>query len=175
MEDLDNQIMKLASGETGALEELYRRTKAAVYGLALSIVRHPQDAEDVMQDTYLRVHQGAVRYSSKGKPMAWILTITRNLALDKVRSKPAGDLPLEDEWFADSKSDFSEATLDRLVLGTALRKLSEEERQIVILRSVAQFKHREIAKLLGIPLGTALSRYHRSLSKLRAMLEEEGI
>jgi DNA-directed RNA polymerase specialized sigma24 family protein len=52
--------------------------------------------------------------------------------------------------------------------------LTEEERQIVILRSIEGLKHREIAKLLAIPLGTALSKYHRSLSKLRTILEEEG-
>lgn len=174
MEDLDIQILNLAGGDNNALEKLYERSRTAVYGLALSIVRHPQDAEDVMQDTYLRIYQGAKSYRAKGKPMAWILTIARNLALDKVRSKSAGELPLVDEWLADPKEDFSESVLDRLVLRTVLRELPEVERQILILRGVEGLKHREIAKLLGIPLGTALSKYHRSLSKLRTILEEEG-
>ncbi|HPX92580.1 MAG TPA: RNA polymerase sigma factor [Bacillota bacterium] len=174
MEDLDKQIMKLAGGDMDALETLYERTKTAVYGFALSIVRHPQDAEDVMQDTYIRVVQGSGRYHSKGKPMAWILTIVRNLALDKLRTSPDAELPFEDEWVSDSKADFTEAALDRMVLRTVLKELTEEERQIVILRSIEGLKHREIAKLLAIPLGTALSKYHRSLSKLRTILEEEG-
>ena len=106
--------------------------------------------------------------------MAWILTIARNLALDKVRSRPAGELSLQDEWIADARADFAETALDRLVLRTVLQMLTEEERQIVILHSVERLKHREIAKLLGIPLGTVLSKYRRSLSKLRNILEEEG-
>ncbi len=174
MDDLEKQIERLAAGETDALEELYERTKTAVYGLALSIVRHPQDAEDVMQDTYIRICRASGRYRAKGKPMAWILTIARNLALDKVRSRPAGELSLQDEWIADARADFAETALDRLVLRTVLQMLTEEERQIVILHSVERLKHREIAKLLGIPLGTVLSKYRRSLSKLRNILEEEG-
>jgi len=82
---------------TGALEALYERTKAAVYGLALSILRNPQDAEDVMQDTYIRIIRSAGRYRSQGKPMAFILTITRNLALDRIRAGTSDPLPLEEE------------------------------------------------------------------------------
>ena len=174
MKDLDDQIVKIASGDSAALETLYERTKTAVYGLAISIVKHPQDAEDVMQDAYIRIYEGSGKYRPQGKPMAWIFTITRHLALDKVRANPGRELPLEDEWIPDPKADFSESTLDKMVLQTVLEELSEDERQIVILRSVEQLKHREIAQILGIPLGTALSKYRRSLSKLRKKLEEKG-
>ncbi len=173
MEELEDQILRVAKGDTGALEALYKGTRTVVYGLALSIVRNPQDAEDLMQDTYLRVYRGAASYRPQGKPLAWILRITRNLSLDKVRSKPTGELPLEEAWIPAPGSDISESTLDRLLLQGLLSRLSEEERQIVILHSVEQFKHREIAELLDIPLGTALSKYRRSLSKLRKMLEED--
>ena len=173
MEQLEEQILKMGRGDTNGLEALHERTRASVYGLALSIVRNPQDAEDLMQDTYLRVYRGAAGYRPQGKPLAWILRITRNLALDKVRSRSAGELPLEESLVPDPRSDQSENTLDRLLLQTVLARLTEEERQIVILRSVEGFKHREIAELLGIPLGTALSKYRRSLSKLRKMLEED--
>jgi len=61
-----------------------------------------------------------------------------------------------------------------MALRAVLSELTEEERQIVILHSVERFKHREIAELLGIPLGTALSKYRRSLTKLRSMLEENA-
>lgn len=174
MERLDRHLVKLAEGDTGALEALYERTKAAVYGLALSILRNPQDAEDVMQDTYIRIIRSAGRYRSQGKPMAFILTITRNLALDRIRAGTSDPLPLEEEWLSDSRPDFSESALDRMALRAVLSELTEEERQIVILHSVERFKHREIAELLGIPLGTALSKYRRSLTKLRSMLEENA-
>ena len=105
--------------------------------------------------------------------MAWLLRIARYLSLDRVRSNPAKELSLEEDWILDERSDFSESSLDKLVLKTVLSELAEDERQIVMLHSVERFKHREIADIMGIPLGTALSKYHRSLSKLKKMLEEE--
>ncbi len=173
MKELEVQIGQMATGDPAALEAFYNRTRTAVYGLALSILRRKEDAEDVMHDSYLRVYQGASGYRARGKPMAWLLRITRNLALDKLRGQPARELSLEEEWLPDLKGDFSESSLDRMVLQTVLSRLSVEERQIVILHSVEGFKHREIAQILDMPLGTALSKYHRALSKLRKMLEEE--
>lgn len=173
MKEIEKKILQLAHGDRGALELLYERTKGAVYGLALSIVRNPQDAEDIMQDTYLRIYRSSGSYRARGKPMAWILTITRNLAMDKVRSRTARELPLEEDWIPDKGSDFSESALDRMVLDSLLARLTEEERQIVVLYTAGRLKHREIARILGIPLGTSLSKYHRSLSKLRKWLEEE--
>lgn len=173
MDMLETQIKHIANGDLEAMEPLYNRTKAAVYGLALSIVRNSQDAEDIMQDTYIRVYEAASTYRSQGKPMAWLLRIARNLSLDRVRSNPAKELSLEEDWILDEKSDFSESSLDKLVLKKVLSDLAEDERQIVMLHSVERLKHREIADIMGIPLGTALSKYHRSLSKLKKMLEEE--
>ena len=173
MKDLERQIAKLAEGELGALESIYERSKTAVYGLALSIVRNKEDAEDIMQDSFLKIYRGAKSYQAKGKPMAWILRITRNLALDRLRAKHSGDLPLEEDKIAGKETDLSYDTADRMVLDTALQRLTVEERQIVILHSVEKLKHREIAEILDMPLGTALSKYHRSLSKLRNILEED--
>ena len=173
MDKLETQIKQIANGDLQAMEPVYNRTKAAVYGLALSIVRNSQDAEDIMQETYIRVYEAATTYRPQGKPMAWLLRIARNLSLDRVRSNPAKELSLEEDWILDERSDFSESSLDKLVLKTVLSELAEDERQIVMLHSVERFKHREIADIMGIPLGTALSKYHRSLSKLKKMLEEE--
>lgn len=174
MQEIENHISELANGDISAMERLYARTKTAVYGMALSILRNSHDAEDVMQDTYLRVYEGSPNYQAKGKPMAWILRITRNLSLDIVRSKPAKELPLETEWLPDDGSDFSESSLDKLVLQVVISQLDEQERQIVMLHSIESLKHREIAEILEIPLGTALSKYHRSLTKLRKLLEERS-
>ena len=173
MQELENQIEQLAKGDISAMDNLYERTKSAVYGLSLSIVKNSHDAEDVMQDTYIRVYEGSAKYRRQGKPMAWILRIARNLSLDIVRSNPAKELPLEAEWIPDPGSDFSESSLDKLLLKMVLSQLDEEERQIVILHSVEKMKHREVAEILNIPLGTALSKYYRSLRKLRGLLEEK--
>lgn len=111
-------------------------------------------------------------YRSSGKPMAWILTITRNLCLMKLRErqKTAG-LPREDwERYLDSREEITPE--DRLVLTQCMRRLNDQERQIVVLHAVSGFKHREIAELMELPVSTVLSKYRRALKKLRQSLEE---
>ena len=164
-------IAEMATGSTQALELLYEETKTAVYGFALSMMKNPQDAEDIAQDTYVRVFQAAKSYDPRGKPMAWILTITRNFSLMKLRRNTESSF--HDHTIQHGMQDFSENSIDRIVLKTAFRILSDEEKQIVMLHSVAGLKHREIAEIMKIPLSTALSKYRRALSKLKKELREE--
>ena len=83
--EIEELIVELSSGNTEALERLYVKTKSAVYGFALSILKNTHQAEDVLQDTYLKILASADSYTPKGKPMAWIMTVTKNLALMKIR------------------------------------------------------------------------------------------
>ena len=168
---LEKLIFQISEGESSALEELYYLTKTAVYGFALSILANAQDAEDILQETYIRIHRSSRSYQARGKPLAWMLTISRNLSLDRLKEKTPHELPLEMKRI--EARDFSENVLDRLLLQRLLSELPKMERQIVMLHGVAGLKHREIAQMLGIPLATELSKYHRSLSKLRHLLEEE--
>ena len=149
---LDDQLMaQVAQGDHHALQTLYDLTRRGIYGFALSITGHYADAEDVTQETYLRAYQAAVagQYQAMGKPMAWLMTIARNLARMKLRegSRSAG-------------------------LDEAMAALTPEERQVVMLHASSGLKHREIAHLLDMPLSTVLSKYHRALSKLRKKLQE---
>ena len=95
---LDACLANIAEKNAAALEELYRGTSASVYGFALSILKNAPDAQDVMHDCYVSIYSAAAGYRSSGKPMAWILTIVRNLCLRKLReSRKTADLPPE-EW-----------------------------------------------------------------------------
>jgi len=143
-----------------------------VYGFALSIVRSAHTAEDVMQETYIKVYTSAPSYDPQGKPMAWIFTIARNLALMKLREKSATEVSL-DPGRDRVKEEFTpEQALDRMVLKSAMLILGEDERQIIILHDVAGMKHREISGILQMPLPTVLSKYRRALSKLKKHLKE---
>lgn len=173
-EVLEKLIIDIAGGNKGALEELYRQTDSSVYGFALSILKRPHEAEDVMHDAYVRIYESAGGYRPQGKPMAWILTIVRNLSLARFRSKDSSNLSLMEDWLETDDNDFTEASLDQIILSRVLRNLSDEERQIVILHSISGLKFKEIAYVLEIPLSTTISKYHRSLSKLRRILKEEA-
>ena len=172
---LDEGLLpRVGQGDRAALEALYVQTEKAVYALALSLLRDPEDARDVTQEVYLKVRAAAHLYVPQGKPLAWLFTITRNLCRDLQRSRTQdGQAPEDLE--NDARFSYVSDPTDRLVLEAALKALGDEERQVVLLHAVSGLKHREIAQDLGLPLSTVLSRYNRALKKLKRHLTEEGV
>ena len=137
----------------------------------LQVGEHPQDAEDVTQDAFVRIWDTAASYRPQGKPMAWLLTVARNLALMRLRERGKTQELTDEEWSALPARAPDVTTEDRHVLRAALSLLSEQERQVVMLHAVTGLKHREIAQLLELPLATVLSKYRRALKKLNLLLE----
>ena len=178
-QNLDSYIRLIAQDSRDGLEALYRETSTSIYAYALSVLKDPHDAEDVLQECYLRIHASAQSYTSAGKPMAWIMTIAKNLCLMHLRQRQRSvELSMEDwnHYFEDSRQMDPD---DRLILAECMSRLSEQERQIITLHAVAGFKHREIAQFLHLPLPTVLSKYHRSIQKLKRLFpkgedEHEG-
>ena len=168
---LDSLLEKIAKNDTNALEELYNLTSSSVYAYALSLIKNTDEAKDVMHDAFLNLYKNANTYNSVGKPMAWILTITKNLCFMKIR---------EMKKFSDDSQDYltnnchinTGSPEDKILIESVLNELNELDRQIVVLHSVSGFKHREIAQHLGLPLSTVLSKYARAISKLKNHLKE---
>ena len=169
---LEALIARLAQGEAAAMGLIYDMTSSTLYAYALTLLRHSFDAEDVLHDCYLRLYAAAGSYRPQGKPMAYLLTIARNLCLDRLKERARhAELPAE-AWESLLRVD---ELPDNLQAAEWLQLLKEKERQIVVLHAVAGFKHREIAAFLGLPLATVLSRYARAMKKLRkAITEQEG-
>ena len=141
---LEKHMANIALGDKEALADLYKLTKSAVYGFALSILKNTHEAEDVLQEVYIKVYENALSYKSNEKPLSWILTITKNLSLMKIRkNKNHMDVDELKEILAD------------------------------ILHSVSGLKHREIAKMLELPLATVLSKYNRAIKKIKRKMGEE--
>lgn len=168
---LGELIHNIADGDRGALAELYKLTNKDVYAFALSILKNIHDAEDVLQDCFVRIYSSAGSYSDRGKPMAWILTITKNLCLKCIRSSQRRVSLSDEEWSFSSPDEFESSADDRIMLSACMSSLNDIERQIVVLHAVSGMKHREIAELLKIPLPTVLSKYNRAIKKLRSILE----
>ena len=168
----ENLIIRMSDGDGAAFRELYEQTSSAVYGFALSILKNTHDAEDVMHDTYIKAYTAAVTYKPMGRPLAWMLTIVRNLCYTRMRTGNVCEDISEYEDLA--HGDDHGSVIDRIVLQEALSKLDFEERQIVVLHSLTGLKHREIADILELPTGTVLSKYNRSIKKLKKHLEDKG-
>ena len=168
---LQQLLIHIAGGEREALAELYQRTRAAVYGLALSYLKNAHDAQDLTQDVYVQVWDRAEQYQLTGSPMGWLLAVCRNLCLMRLRREERHAALSEEEWDAIPARECGLDADERALLQDALASLADEERRIVLLHAVTGLKHREIAALLELPLPTVLSKYHRALKKMRSFLE----
>lgn len=162
---LDECLVGVSNGDLSYMHDLYNMTKNNIYAYALSILRNKEDAQDVCHDCYVAIYNAAYQYTSKGKPLAWMMTITRNLALAKLKERQRyDDRPIED--FQLSKKERL-SSVDKITIETCMNILDNQERQIVILHAVSGFKHREIAQIMNIPLPTVLSKYHRAMKKYK--------
>lgn len=169
-DDLDTLLPKIALGDNDAFKDFYEQTKASVYGFALSLLKNTHDAEDVMQNVYINIYHTASQYISHGKPMAWVLTITKNLCYERFRKfSREGEMPeyLENDISLSNNMNID----DKMLVEFCLNALEADERKIVVLHAVSGLKHREIAELLNMPIGTVLSRYNRALGKIKNRLK----
>lgn len=172
---LDEALETIAAGASDAqdaLAEIYRLTSTSVYGFALSILKNTHDAEDVLHDCYIHLYAAASSYRSSGKPMAWILTITRNLCMTKLRERSRRNEADVEDWQEFIEESEALPTEDRIIIRECMNSLSDEERQIVLLHALSGFKHREIAAMMSLPLATVLSKYNRAVKKLQKKLSE---
>jgi RNA polymerase sigma-70 factor, ECF subfamily len=173
----DDEVVRLVrGGETDAFAELVRRTRRSAYRLARRITRNHEEADDVVQESYVKAFRALDRFGP-GKPFGpWFLTITARTALSAVRQGkrraalplddpgPEGDPPLS-ERIADPEQDPVE-TERRLEVERAFSRLSEEHRTILALRVDGDLTYASIAETLSIPIGTVMSRLARAREAL---------
>lgn len=164
----DALLLQIAKGDKDSFSELYHSISGNVYGFALSITKNHHDADDVMQETFVRVYANAAEYRPCGKPLAWIFTIAKNIAYSKLR-ETARSTEFDDSGYHGCDLSSIENSEQKLLIEYLFRFLSDDEKQIVILHAVNGMKHREIAQVLQLPLGTVLSKYHRAVDKLKGV------
>jgi RNA polymerase sigma-70 factor, ECF subfamily len=150
----------------------------ALYGYALSLSRNRSDAEDLVQETYVRAMRavGSLREDSNIK--AWLFTVLRNIWLTQVRKKRTGPEFVETD--ADCGVEVAEPSktvyeiyadkLERQRVQDAIQKLPVEFREIILLREYEELSYQDIAKVLNCPMGTVMSRLGRARKKLRLLL-----
>lgn len=162
----------------GSVEQLHERYAGPLYVFALRLVGDRQGAEEVVQDTLLRVWSNGDRYDpGRGSLDTWVFTIARNRATDMLRrraARPRAAAPLEDAPMVPTDADV-DRVIEAWVLGEALATLSPEHREAIIEVHYRGRTVRETAELLGLPEGTVKSRVYYGLRNLRLQLEEQGV
>jgi RNA polymerase sigma-70 factor, ECF subfamily len=162
----DEQLMAgIAAGDAAALEFLVGRWSGSLLGFIRN--RQGADPEDIFQETWLRVIRSAHRFDSRRRFSTWVFQIAVNLCRDAYRrsqTQPrANGIDVDAQVFPNREA----AAPDRLVLKQLMSMLHPEDRELIHLRFLEGFREREIAEILGIPLGTVKSRTHHIIKKLR--------
>lgn len=176
----DNHLLQgIAERDQRAFLALYERYGNLVYSLALRVVRHQVMAEEVTQDVFLKVWQHPTRWNpALGQFSSWLLTITRNAGIDRLRKERRHWTPTQDYsdplMEAGEKGAVSENPywFDGLLLARLLQQLPTEQRQLIELAFYQGYTHSELAENLQLPLGTVKTRLRTGLQKLRALWEE---
>ena len=168
-----------ATGDARTAAAFVRRFQGRVYGLALTIVRQPAIAEEVAQETFVRVFRHAGNYDArKGRVSTWLLSIARNLAIDVTRMKRldpvdpeviAAEVSLASQEPAADEADLQPDERDQL--RSAITGLPDDQRRALVLAAYMGRTAREISDLDDVPLGTVKTRIRTAMIKLRDELE----
>ena len=152
-----------------------------VYVAALRLMGNPADADDLVQETFLRAYLGFSQFQPGTNLTAWLYRILRSAFIDGYRKRRRAPKTVPDEWCWNSNGALrnveasAEATVFAAIpderLHEALSSLPERYRQVVLLFDVEGFTYAEIAGIVGIPLGTVMSRLHRGRKALRERMQ----
>lgn len=168
--DLPALLAATGAGDRRAFKALYDATSRRLFGIALTILKRRDLAEDVLQEAYVRVWTHARQFDpSRGPALAWLSRIVRNLAIDQIRRDRGAHDDIADH--ADNLCAPPAPLADRADLSRGLARLRADQRNILRLAFVQGYTHEELVECLGVPLGTAKSRVRRGLEQLRAYFD----
>ncbi|HYM53012.1 MAG TPA: sigma-70 family RNA polymerase sigma factor [Candidatus Dormibacteraeota bacterium] len=177
---IDDAVLaeRISSGDREALGALYDRYAAMAMGIAFRVVRDRAQAEDVVHDAFVAAWQKIGRFEpSRGTVRAWLMTIVRNRAIDRIRTiRPSLEVEAADQQSllrtgANPTWDEAVEHLSANQLRLAVAKLPDEQRTAVELAFFRGHTYREIAEITGVPQGTASGRLRLALAKLRESLQ----
>ena len=179
-------LQRIAIRDEAALAEFYDRHSRLAYSVLMRILRNPADAEEVLQETFVRVWSRADTYDALlGSPAAWVMRIARNRAIDLLRARRAraniaveraahggDDAPRSLEPItADTPETELEGRTMATVVRTALATLTPAQRELIEAAFFEGYTHAELADRFGVPLGTVKTRIRSGLAAIRGRLE----
>ncbi|MGH7861030.1 MAG: sigma-70 family RNA polymerase sigma factor [Candidatus Dormibacteraceae bacterium] len=173
----------LAAGEVRALEQLYDHYGTLAYSLAVRVLGDVGQAEDVVQEAFLKVWDGAARFDPhRGSLRTWLLTVVRNRAIDHLRGRHAherAELEVPDQLAAE-EARFDpwhqvSLTIQREAVMEALDRLPPAQRQAIELAYFGGYTQREIAEMIQIPIGSVKGRMRLALEKMQPYLLAKGL
>lgn len=179
----EDLIERFQQGDLAAYEEIVRRYKDQLLNFVFRFLSNQEEAEDVVQETFLRVYRNRFAYTRVAKFSTWIYTIAGNLARTELRRRKRrrffslSDMGLEDRDYEISDEVFNPEThvdsaLGEEIIQREISKLSPKFREVIILRDVQELSYEEISKIIRVPIGTVKSRVNRARLRLQNRLKK---
>ncbi len=177
-------LRKCRAGDWDAYEPIVRAYESRVYGLALGLVRNPEDARDLTQDSFVRAFQAMKLYDPDRPFVGWLLRICRNLCIDFLRRRrplvrvddqdmDGQKVQLPDPHARTDRESIAHET--RSHVWEAMGRISDEHREVLVLKDLQDLEYAEVARILNIPQGTVASRVYYARRALRETLEAMGV
>jgi RNA polymerase sigma-70 factor, ECF subfamily len=174
-------LSRIAKGDQQAFSRLYDHSSALLYTLAFRILGNQDEAEELLQDVYLEIWRKVARYDvGRGTPIAWLITLTRSRAIDRLRARGVRSHHMTaslDNGTAARVADLGPSPFEtqadqelRMAVGAAMTELPPAQQQAIELAYYEGLSHHEIAARLNQPLGTVKTRIKLGMSKLREAL-----
>lgn len=161
--------------DKSAFEYLYEHYSGALYGVVSRIIQKEEVAEEVLQDAFLKIWDKIESYDpEKGKLFTWMLNLTRNLAIDKMRSKEIGKegktKGIDNLVNRIDRREFTEQGVDSIGVKDILKRLSEDQKFVVEYLYFKGYSQSELAEEFNIPLGTVKTRLRLAMNQLRSII-----
>lgn len=177
-EEIEALIARVAMGDRRAFRALYDRTSAKLFGVACRVLRDEAQAEEVLQEVFLRIWDRAGRYRANGySPMTWLITVTRNAAIDRLRSlrnagKATEPIEIAERLYDPSPGPETQSVMrdEARALDLCLRELPPERADMVRRAYLEGRSYRDLAEADGVNLNTLRTWLRRSLIQLRECL-----
>ncbi|WP_299191340.1 sigma-70 family RNA polymerase sigma factor [uncultured Erythrobacter sp.] len=177
-ERLRAAMVRLADGDSAALEEIYNATRVKLFGICFRILGDRKEAEDALQDVYVNLWQRADRYDpTRASPISWLATFARNRAVDRLRTGKVrgGAVPVEEANPLPDEAPLADALLidaeKSAQVHACISALDDNARKHIRGAFFDGYTYAELAEAADVPLGTMKSWIRRGLQKLRACLE----
>ena len=180
-------IKQFMNGSQPSIEELITRYKTKVYTYILLMVKNQHLAEDLFQETFIKVIQSLKmhKYKDNGKFVSWVIRIAHNLVIDHFRKEKQINTCNNEDYEADlfNSSKFSAKNIEQLIVHDQIIKdvrklideLPDDQREVVMLRHYGQLSFKEIAEQTDVSINTALGRMRYALINMRKMIEEKKL
>ena len=172
--ELNELFLEVKLNNKKAFEELYNRYNKLVYGIAFSLLKNRQDAEDIVQIVFTKIYSIDKNKLPRSNEASWLYSVTKNEVINYLKSKK-DNIELDCIYELEDDNNEIDKIIDKDKYNRLINKLNKEEREIVSLKTLSNLSFEEIGKILNVPTGTIKWRYYKSVHTLKLLLSNLGM